>query len=196
MGAAQKISSNQTSGLTTDAKSKSKYRIVYKVKCIEMIKLAYVLRVLALAILFGGSISVVISAITLVKAAEAHGVPVAQAATANAPMFITFSNIVMVSGFVLLFAESMDYAKHRVINKLLSIRYGASLLCSIATIILCFAIVPPMKEMLSSIHENERTEQTWKTFHESSRVAFGVIILSALISLVMPVFEMPRKPVD
>jgi hypothetical protein len=161
-----------------------------------MIKLAYVLRVLALAMLFGGSISVVVSAITLVKAAEAHGVPVSDAATANAPMFITFSNMVMVSGFALLIAESLDYAKHRVINKLLAVRYGASLLCSVATIILCFAIVPPMKEMLSTIHASEHSLQVWRTFHESSRAAFGVIIIAAFISLIMPAFEMPRKPIE
>ncbi len=160
-----------------------------------MIKLSYILRVLSLAILFGGSIAVIVSAITLVKAAEAHGVPAAEAATANAPMFMTFSNMVMVSGFVLLFAESLDYAKHRVINKLLSVRYGASLLCSIATIILCFAIVPPMKEMLASgVHASEHTAEIWKTFHETSKLAFSAIILTALVSLVMPAFEMPRKP--
>lgn len=158
-----------------------------------MIKLSYILRVLSLAILFGGSIAVVVSAITLVKAAQAHGVPASDAATANAPMFLSFSNMVMVSGFVLLFAESLDYAKHRVINKLLTVRYGASLICSIATIILCFAIVPPMKEMLGSVHSSEHTLQVWQTFHKSSQIAFGVIILSALVSLVMPVFEVPRK---
>ena len=159
-----------------------------------MIKLSYILRVLSLAILFGGSIAVIVSAITLVKAAEAHGVAAAEAASANAPMFLTFSNMVMVSGFILLLAESLDYAKHRVINKLLIVRYGASLLCSIATIILCFAIVPPMKEMLGNVHASEHTAEVWKTFHETSKIAFGVIILSALVSLVMPAFELPRKP--
>lgn len=161
-----------------------------------MIKLSYILRVISLAILFGGSIAVTVSAITLVKAAQLHGVPTSEAATANAPMFLTFSNIVMVSGFVLLFAESLDYAKHRVINKMLSIRYGASLLCSVATIVLAFAIIPPMKDMLGNINSNARTVEIWQTFHESARVAFGVIILSALVSLVMPAFELPRKPIS
>jgi hypothetical protein len=161
-----------------------------------MIKLSYILRVISLAILFGGSIAVVVSAITLVKAAEANGVVVSEAAARNAPMFLMFSNMVMVSGFVLLLAESLDYAKHRVINKLLVVRYGASLLCSIATIILCFAITPPMKEMLGSgsIHSSERTHEVWEVFHKSSQIAFSVIILSALVSLVMPAFELPRKP--
>jgi hypothetical protein len=159
-----------------------------------MIKLSYILRVISLAILFGGSIAVVVSAITLVKAAEAHGVVVHEAAARNAPMFLMFSNMVMVSGFVLLLAESLDYAKHRVINRLLAVRYGASLLCSIATIILCFAITPPMREMLNSIHSSEQTHEIWEVFHKSSQVAYSVIILSALISLVMPAFELPRKP--
>ena len=159
-----------------------------------MIKLSYILRVISLAILFGGSIAVVVSAITLVKAAQAHGVPTSEAATANVPMFLVFSNMVMVSGFVLLAAESIDYAKHRVINNLLAVRYGASLLCSIATIILCFAIVPPMKEMLGSVHSSAQTFEVWQTFHKSSQIAFSVIVLSALVSLVMPVFEVPRKP--
>jgi hypothetical protein len=158
-----------------------------------MIKLSYILRVLSLALLFGGSISIVVSAITLVKAAEAHGLTASQAAAANAPMFMVFSNMVMVAGFVLLFAESLDYAKHRVINALLTLRYGASLICSIATIILCFAIVPPMKEMLGSVHSSERTEQTWQTFHEGSKICFGVIIMSAFFSLIMPAFEASRK---
>jgi hypothetical protein len=95
---------------------------------------------------------------------------------------------------VLLLAESLDYAKHRVINKLLVVRYGASSLCSMATIILCFAITPPMKDMLGSIHSSERTHEVWEVFHKSSQAAFSVIILSALVSLMMPAFELPRKP--
>jgi formate hydrogenlyase subunit 3/multisubunit Na+/H+ antiporter MnhD subunit len=156
-----------------------------------MLKLSYILRMVALSILFGGSIAVIVSAITLVKAAQAQGVATAVAATANAPMFMTFSSIVMVCGFLLLAGEALDYAKERKINKLVGVRYAASLIAVCATMILSFAVVPPMKRMLEAgaIHTTGEAETTWKTFHEASQIVFSVIILSSFVALVVPGFE-------
>jgi hypothetical protein len=157
-----------------------------------MATITYILRVISLSFLFGGSISIIVAAITLVKAAQANGVEAHVAATANAPMFITFSTIVLVCGFLLLLAESLDYAVHRKLSKLLLTRYAASLLCSASTMVLFFAIVSPMKDMLGSIHASEKSAAIWETFHKSSQIAFSVIILSALVSLILPAFQLKK----
>ncbi len=156
-----------------------------------MLKLSYILRMVALSILFGGSIAVIVSAITLVKAAQAQGVATVAAATANAPMFMTFSSIVMVCGFLLLAGEALDYAKERKINKLVGTRYAASLIAVVGTMILAFAVVPPMKRMLETraIHSSGEAEETWNTFHKTSQIVFSVIVLSSFVALVVPGFE-------
>ncbi len=154
-----------------------------------MLKLSYILRVIGLSILFGGSVAIIISAITLVHAAEEQGIARAIAASANAPMFLQFSSVAMVSGFMLLAGEALDYAKERRINKLVGARYSASLIAVAATLILAFAVIPPMKRMLHSIHTNTQAQETWQKFHETSRIIFGVIILSSLLALIMPAFE-------
>jgi hypothetical protein len=149
-------------------------------------KLSAVVRLIALSILFGGSISIIVAAVTLVKAAEAQGIPVAQAASANAPVFLVFSKIALGAGFALLFAEALNYAQNRNLNKAMAIRYIASFACVATTMIFAFGFVPPMEELRPRIATDEQAHAQFKKLHENSRIVFGGTILFALISLVIP----------
>lgn len=154
-----------------------------------MPRISNILRLIALSILFGGSLSIVFAAITLVKAAEAQGIPVLQAATTNAPVFIQFSKISLGAGFILLLAEGLDYASHRRLNKMLIARYAASLLCTASTMVFALGIVPPMQELSTAMKSNPQAHEEFKKLHEVSRMVFGTTILLALISLLIPAFE-------
>lgn len=153
-----------------------------------MIRLSYILRVFALAVLFGGSIATIVAAITFVQAAALHNISTAAAAAANAPMFLQFSRMIMPCGFMLLAAESLDYAGERKLSWLIGARYAASFICIAATMILSFGIIPAMKDMHANIHDSAQAYAEWTKFHEASRIAFGIIILSSAISLIIPAF--------
>jgi hypothetical protein len=145
-----------------------------------------ILRLVALAVLFGGSAAIVFAAITLVKAAQAQGVPVAEAANANAPLFIQFSKVALGAGIALLLAECLDFAANRLTDKLTIARYVSSLLCVATTMIFAFGIVPVMEELRPRIKTDETAHAEFHKLHEVSRMVFASTIFLALISLVIP----------
>lgn len=145
-----------------------------------------ILRLVALALLFGGSAAIVFAAITLVKAAQAHGIPVAEAAGTNAPLFIQFSKVALGAGFALLAAECLDFAMHKQTDKLTIARYVSSLLCVATTMVFAFGIVPPLEELRPRIKTDEAAHAEFHKLHEVSRMVFGGTILLALVSLVIP----------
>ena len=149
-------------------------------------KIAQAIRLISLAVLFGGSAAIVFAAITLVKSAVAAGVPLAEAAARNAPLFIHFSKIALVCSFLLLLAESLDFANCDRLSKLVIAKYLASGLCIVSTIIFAFGIVPPMQELLPQIAHNAAAHAQFTELHKLSRALFGAIILFASISLVIP----------
>ncbi len=156
-----------------------------------------VLRLISLAVLFGGSSAIVFAAITLVKAAEAQGIPATQAATANAPLFLNFSKVLFGAGAILLLAESLDFSQRVKPRRLTIFRYAASLLCAATAMIFSLGIVPPMAELLPLMKgqpnmaaaEVEKVHADFRKLHELSRAVFGGTILLALVSLVLPAFE-------
>jgi len=163
------------------------------------------LRALALAILFGGSGAIVFAAVVLVKAAQAQGVPATEAATANAPVFIQFSRVLLGAGVALLVAEALDFAQRRSTTRLAVLRYTASLLCVATTMIFALGIVPPMAELLPIMKSaradtaearqtRESVHASFRRLHEISRIVFGSTILLALISLTIPTFESSAAP--
>lgn len=147
-----------------------------------------ILRTVALAILFGGSAAVVFSAVTLVHAAVAEGIPRAEAAARNAPIFINYAKINLVAGFVLLAGEALDYAKRRLWNKGTIAQYACSLLCVITTMIFALALVPPMERTLPHLTESAEARQEFHNMHKISEKVFGGTILLALASLILPIF--------
>jgi Na+/proline symporter len=160
-----------------------------------MSTLAYIFRLVSLSFLFGGSASIIFAAITLVKAATAQGMPIPQAAAANAPMFFMFSTVVLVSAIGLLLGEALDYAKERKLTPLIKARYISSLICVAAAMVLKFGIIPQMEQLSPVIKENKDAHAAFVKMHDASRVDFSVIIVCSLISLLLPGFEARRKPV-
>ncbi len=154
-----------------------------------MVRSSNILRWVCLSLLFGGSIAVVVAAITLVKAAEAQGIPVSQAASANAPVFLVFSKIALAAGLALIVSEAMDYAVHRVLKGAVILRYAASVLCAATTMVFALGIVPPMEQLRSVMHSNPAAYTQFKSLHETSRMVFGATILLAFVSLASQAFQ-------
>jgi hypothetical protein len=150
--------------------------------------LGRILRTVALAILFGGSVAVVFSAVTLVHTAVAEGLPRAEAAARNAPVFIAYAKVNLITGFVLLIGEALDYAKRRLWNKGTIAQYACSLLCVITTMIFALAIVPPMDRLLPELKTNQTAQAEFQQLHKVSQMVFGGTILLALASLILPIF--------
>lgn len=146
------------------------------------------LRTISLAILFGGSSAIVFAAIVLVKAAQANGIPTAEAAAANAPVFIHFSKVALGSAVALLLAEILDVLCS-VKTRLVLARYLTSAVCVISAIIFALAIVPPLAALLPVINTDPTAHKSFEEMHQLSRAVFGVTIFSALLSLILPLFE-------
>jgi hypothetical protein len=159
------------------------------------------LRTISLALLFGGSSAIVFAAIVLVKAAQAKGVPVPEAAAANAPVFIHFSKIALGSALVLLLSEVIDLFTAEK-TKLTVARYATSAVCIVSACVFALVIVPPLDALLPVINTDPTAHKSFHDMHELSRAVFGVTIFSALLSLVLPIFDkttpstVPMKSMD
>ncbi|MBX9771893.1 MAG: hypothetical protein K2X29_11005 [Candidatus Obscuribacterales bacterium] len=149
-------------------------------------KLAAVVRLICLALLFGGSASIVFTAIVLVKTAVAAGVPQAEAAAANAPIFINFAKVALGAAIALLAAESLDFATQTNKSKSTLIRYAASFASIATAMVFALGLTPLMAELLPAIATNPTAHEDFHKLHELSRLVFGGTILFALISLVTP----------
>lgn len=148
-----------------------------------------ILRLIALAILSGGSSAIVFAAIVLVKAAVAQGTPVSEAATANAPIFIQYARVAAGAGAALAVAELIAYLSSQNKSKLDYLRYLASLGCLISVCTYSFGIVPQMEQLLPDIKTVQEAHEQFHRLHEISRAVFGAGILAAFLSLLLPSFR-------
>jgi hypothetical protein len=167
-----------------------------------MSTLAYILRVISLSFLFAGSTTMIFTAITLVKAGEAAGVPATQTAGVNAPMFYMFSIVMLVCGILLLLGEALDYAKERRLTPSIKARYASSLICVAAAMVYSFGIVPQMQQLHAAMKDSKAAEEQSKAahrafeqFHKASQMDMSVIIVCALVSLLLPGFESQKNEV-
>ncbi|MCA9801142.1 MAG: DUF4149 domain-containing protein [Cyanobacteria bacterium HKST-UBA02] len=158
-----------------------------------MLKLSEILRLLSLAVLFGGGAAVVFVAIVLVRAAREAGVEVSEAAARNAPAFIEFARVAAVCAMALLLSEGLDMAAvargMKKKSRLLITRYATSILAVAATFVFAFFITPPMKRLQPSIKTDTSAHAEFRKLHEISRGVFGAVILFSMISLVLPCLE-------
>jgi hypothetical protein len=164
-----------------------------------MQKLSEVLRLISLSILFGGSAMVVFVAVTLVKSQTAQGIPVSEAAAANAPAFINYAKVLIGSSVALLIAEVLSLVSSKEKSKLFFARLASSAICIITAMIFSFAFVPPMEALQPLMKTDEAKAQEFHNLHENSRKVFGGTIIFALLSLLLPVFacnNSRNKPTD
>lgn len=145
-------------------------------------------RTLSLVMLSGGSAAIVFAAVVLVKAATAKGIPVAEAATANAPLFIAYSRVALGSAVVLLVAEILDLITNKNKTGLSKVRYVSSIISITAAFAFALGIVPPLEELLPMIAQDPAAHEKFHKLHEMSRVIFGISILGAFASLLIPLF--------
>lgn len=153
-----------------------------------LLRLGALIRLSSLSLLFAGSVAIVFAAVVMVKAGEAQGLTAAQAASANAPIFIQFSKIVAGACVALLIAEAIDSFFTRHLVRLKLTQYVASVLCCLFGFIFAFVAAPLMEHLLVSINVDPQAHQSFRQLHELSRVLFSGMILFAWISLILPVF--------
>lgn len=154
-----------------------------------MTKLSNLLRTVSAAILFGGGAAVVFTAVALVKAATAAGVPVAEAATANSPIFINFSKVAFAAASVLLMAELIDLKNGIHASMLVQARRLSGFLAFVTAGVFTLGIVPPMEALLPTIKTVESAHAEFHKLHEISRTVFGGTIFFSFLSLVLPIFQ-------
>ncbi|MBX9724438.1 MAG: DUF4149 domain-containing protein [Candidatus Obscuribacterales bacterium] len=148
-----------------------------------------IMRLISLSLLTGGSAAVTFTAIVLVKAAVAHGVSVSEAATANAPIFLSYSKVAMGAAVILAIAELIDFSSLKVKTRLDHVRYASSLLAIACVAVFTFGIVPPMESLLPDIKTVTEAREQFHHLHELSRAIFGTSMLFAFVSLLLPVFK-------
>ncbi len=162
-----------------------------------MNKFARILRLISLAMLFGGSTAIVFAAITLISAAKAQGIPVAEAASVNAPLFIEFSKIALIFAITLVVAEAIeikgDLHNLEKGSRWHMGRYFSSIVCAISTFIFALAIVPQMQDVRVLMKTDPAAHQQFQKLHEASRLIFSSTIVFALASLVLPVIYSKRS---
>ncbi|MBU6450562.1 MAG: DUF4149 domain-containing protein [Cyanobacteria bacterium REEB67] len=152
---------------------------------------ARILRLISLAMLFGGGTATVFAAITLINAAKAHGVDALDAAATNAPVFIEFAKVAGIFAITLVIAEAIEIKGdlHNLEgrnHKWRMGRYFASIVCAVCTFIFSFAIVPQMSTAMQTMKTNEAAHAEFDKMHKLSRMIFGGAIAFALVSLVIP----------
>lgn len=158
-------------------------------KFASLFKFGAILRLTSLSILFAGSSAIVFAAVTLVKVAEAKGVPVSTAATANAPIFLYFSKVVAVATMALLIAEALDSFSTRRFSKFKLAQYIATTFCCLCAFNFAFVVSPEMEHLLPYIQSSTGVQEAFHSLHETSRLLFGGIILFSWLSLIFPVFH-------
>ncbi|MBS1954580.1 MAG: hypothetical protein JST89_10350 [Cyanobacteria bacterium SZAS-4] len=137
---------------------------------------------------------IVFAVVTLVKAAKEKGIPVAEAAMNNAPIFLNFSTVALVCAIVLLVAEALDFMKQKATaSKLVKARWATSLIAVAATMVFSLGIVPPMRDLLPQIQAQPEAREKFDGMHKTSERVFGIVILFALISLLLPAFDKPKS---
>ncbi len=161
-----------------------------------ILRISEAVRLVALAILFGGSAAITFAAITLVRAAESHGVPVREAAQANAPVFIAYSKVALVASVILVMTEITNFSMHHKSGSKQLVRYGISFLCFLCTAIFSLVITPSMENLLPSIKTDEAAHAQFQRLHEQSRIVFGGTILFALVGLVYPASAKQAKSAE
>jgi sterol desaturase/sphingolipid hydroxylase (fatty acid hydroxylase superfamily) len=131
---------------------------------------------------------IIVSAITVVRAAQTQGMSIPEGAALNAPVFILFSKIALGAAFGLLLGESLAYAAERRMTKLDMARAATSVITMVCAMVFAFVFVPPMQDLLPRVKTDAAAHAEFHKLHESSRGVFSVMMLSALLSLLIPVF--------
>jgi hypothetical protein len=151
-----------------------------------LLTLIRAMRVISLAILCAGSAGFVYAAMASVTAASKAGVPIAQAAAQNAPVFVEYSKTALVLSIFVVFVEFLDFVFEHKLNFAKKLRYATSAACLIAATILTLGIVPRMVDLLPDITTKEEAHAAFQQLHNQSRLLVGALILFSFASIAIP----------
>ncbi len=141
-------------------------------------------RLACLSLLFGGSVTLVVSVLSLIGAARAHGVPAIQGAIMAVPIFHGFGTLALISASLLLLAESLDYATQEGRpSQLTFARYLFSLLCAAASMILALWLIPSLEQLRPLITIQPGMYAQFHSLHHLARIVVSLIIALSFGSL-------------
>jgi hypothetical protein len=144
------------------------------------------LRVISLVILSAGSVGFVVAAMASVKSAQEHGASISQAATANAPVFAQYGNVILVLTIFLVFVELLDYLVDRKVDRARLFRYGTSVACLLSAVTFARILVPQMESLLPTIGSSEQAHASFQELHNLSRIVVGALVLFSVASIAIP----------
>jgi hypothetical protein len=131
----------------------------------------------------------VFAAVSGVKSAQERGIPVAQAATANAPVFVEYGKAALVLCIFLIFLELVDFVFQRKPDFARKLRYGTSAACFVAAAYLALALIPQMEQLIPDLRTNEESHAQFQALHNQSRVVVTAIIILAFASIAIPLIN-------
>lgn len=150
-----------------------------------MNKLVETVRLLALSIIFGGSIAIVFVVINIAKEGHAAGLDQATIGLANAPLFIHFSKLAMGAAIALIVSEVADFFTNPEKSKCTFARYGTSVLSAILVLVFALGLTAPMAAMLPQMKTDAEVGAKFDKLHHVSQPVLGTAMLLAIASLAM-----------
>jgi len=108
-----------------------------------MNKIVETVRLLALSIIFGGSVAIVFVVINIAKEGHALGLDKATIGMQNTPLFIHFSKLALGAAIALLVSEIADFFTNPEKSKCTFARYGTSAASAILVLFFALGLTAP-----------------------------------------------------
>ncbi len=150
-----------------------------------MNKLVETVRLLALSIIFGGSVAIVFVVINIAKEGHAAGLDTATIGLANAPLFIHFSKLALGAAIVLLVSEIADFFTNPEKSKCTFARYATSAASAILVIVFALGLTAPMADLLPKLKTDAEVGAKFDKLHHISQPVLGAAIALAIASIAM-----------
>ncbi len=150
-----------------------------------MNKLAETARLLALSIIFGGSIAIVFVVINNAREGRAAGLDQATIGLANAPLFIHFSKLALGAAIALIVSEVADFFTNPEKSKSTFARYGTSAASAVLVLFFALGLTAPMTDLLPKLKTDAAAEAEFSKLHKISQPILGTAIALALASIAM-----------
>lgn len=150
-----------------------------------MNKLAETVRLLALSIIFGGSVAIVFVVINNAREGRAAGLDQATIGLANAPLFIHFSKLALGAAIALIVSEVADFFTNPEKSKCTFARYGTSTLSAIFVLFFALGLTAPMADMLPQLKSDAEVGAKFDKLHKISQPVLGAAIALAIASIAM-----------
>lgn len=150
-----------------------------------MNKLIETVRLLALSIIFGGSVAIVFVVINIAKEGHALGLDKATIGMQNAPLFIHFSKLALGAAIALLIAEVADFFTNPEKSKCTFARYGTSAASAALVLFFALGLTAPMTDLLPKLKTDSSAEAEFSKLHKISQPVLGTAIALAIASIAM-----------